>query len=139
MRVGVIFSIMDPLPGPRTMCMSRSLLGLQLFILVLTQISFTSAARPKSPKGLRAFEVLPDSMKLSWTKANPDDIAYVIQYKARQDKDFREIPSIKGVEYKIEQMQPHQLYQIQVFAVTPNGRSPPSGTIEVVTGEIGAY
>ena len=110
-----------------------------LLVVFLIQISFTSAAKPNPPEDLTAFEITPTSIKVSWRSTNVDDLSYTLQYKAKQDPKWREITGIKDTVFKIEKMHPFQMYEIQVIAVTKPARSYPSPTVEVVTGEIGAY
>ncbi|XP_052776376.1 tyrosine-protein phosphatase Lar-like isoform X3 [Mya arenaria] len=94
-------------------------------------------ALPNPPVKLMVSEITPSSMKLSWKSGNPDDLAYIIQYKAKQDTgEFREITGINKTEYKIEKMQAYQHYELRVIAVTKIGRSPASASVEVVTGEL---
>lgn len=128
--------MLDPIQGLVTMSNLRFLL---LFTLVLAQSLFTSAAQPKPPQNLIASEITASSFKLSWKKGNPDDHMYKIRYRAQQDDKFREITGIRGTEYKMENMQAFQHYEVKILAVTHSAESPETPTIDVVTGELGAY
>ncbi|KAH3831840.1 hypothetical protein DPMN_105112, partial [Dreissena polymorpha] len=108
-----------------------------LSIILNWNIFVNCTALPNPPSKLSASEITPASLKLSWRPGNADDIAYVIQYKAKQDTGpFREIQGINNTEYKIEKMQAYQLYEFRVIAVTKTSRSLPSHTMEIVTGEL---
>lgn len=138
MRVKDKYSSGDPRPESKTMTLQSS--HLYCFLLfILIQISFTSAARGNPPGRPSASEIQPTSLKVSWTRGNVDDISYIVQYKAKQDSRWYEKVGIEGTEFVITQMQPFQNYEIRVLALTKTGRTSPSPTIEVVTGEIGGY
>lgn len=108
--------------------------------IIIHQVSFTTAALPSPPVKLTASEITFSSLKLSWKPGNQDDIAYIVQYKAKQDPgEFRQITSIKKTEYTIKKMEAYQHYELRAIAVTKGGRSPPSASLEVVTGELGGY
>lgn len=113
---------------------------LWIIAIFIQQVSFTTAALPKPPVKLTASEITPSSLKLSWKPGNSDDISYIVEYKAKHDPGvFRQIPSIEKTEFTIQKMEAFQQYELRVIAVTKSGRSLPSATLEVVTGELGGY
>lgn len=131
---------MIPDQGSSTMSSSACFRVISILTLIIYQVSFTTAALPNPPVKLTASEITPSSLKLSWKPGNPDDISYIVQYKAKADQgDYKEIKSIKKTEFTIVKMNAFQHYQLRAIAVTKTGRSLPSAVIEVVTGELGGY
>ncbi|XP_053394772.1 tyrosine-protein phosphatase Lar-like isoform X3 [Mercenaria mercenaria] len=113
-------------------CVAQSELG-----NIETVVQVRVKALPNPPVKLTASEITPSSLKLSWKPGNQDDISYIVQYKAKQHPgDFHEIKSVKKTEYTIEKMEAYQHYELRAIAVTKSGRSSPSASLEVVTGEL---
>ncbi|XP_045197640.2 receptor-type tyrosine-protein phosphatase delta-like [Mercenaria mercenaria] len=128
---------MIPDKGSSTMSFFVCLRKFWIITIIIHQAFLSTAALRNPPVKLTASEITPSSLKLSWKPGNQDDISYIVQYKAKQHPgDFHEIKSIKKTEYTIEKMEAYQQYELRAIAVTKSGRSSPSASLEVVTGEL---
>jgi len=106
----------------------------------LLSVPVVRAALPKPPTSLVVSEVTANSIKLNWHSGNVDPIlSYVVQFKQKYAPGniFDEIMDVTATEYTILGLNAHTVYEFRAVAVNGIGRSLPSSSVDVTTGELG--
>ncbi|ESO86619.1 hypothetical protein LOTGIDRAFT_128794, partial [Lottia gigantea] len=96
-------------------------------------------ATPSPPVQLTASEITATSVKLMWENPNPRSVlSYVVQYKinTEQGNRYKEKTNIGQTEYILNHLKAYTTYNIRIVAVNDIGRSSPSKSTQVTTGEL---